>query len=101
VLYDRTTVNGQTLKHRRLYLSVRKHFFTPMVTKYCHRMPREAVESPSLEIFKNHLHMGLGHLLQVWAKIRRSQKDQMLKSYMLPSVFLTKMNLIKRNTKKI
>ena len=41
--------------------SVRKGFFTVMVTD--HRSPRDAVESPSLEIFKYHLDTVLGNLL--------------------------------------
>ena len=33
------------------------------VTKHWHRLPREVVESPSLEIFKSHLDMVLGNQL--------------------------------------
>ena len=33
----------------------RKIFFTVMVTEHWNRLHREAVESPSLEIFKTHL----------------------------------------------
>ena len=36
----------------------------------------------------------------VQVKIRRSQKDQILKSYMLPSVLLTKVILIKKKHKE-
>jgi len=35
------------------------------VAKHCHRLPREVVESSSLEIFKSHLDMILGNLFQV------------------------------------
>lgn len=31
------------------------------ITKYWHRLPGEAEESPSLEIFKSHLDMALGY----------------------------------------
>ncbi|KFW95368.1 hypothetical protein N336_04559, partial [Phalacrocorax carbo] len=48
------------LKHRRFSLNIRKHFFTVRVTEHCHRLPREVVESPSLEIFKRNLDMVLG-----------------------------------------
>jgi len=34
---------------------MRKNFFTLSVTEHCNRLPREVVESPSLEIFKTRL----------------------------------------------
>ncbi|KFQ67018.1 hypothetical protein N335_00909, partial [Phaethon lepturus] len=54
--------NGHKQKHRRFLLNIRKHFFTLRVTKHLQRLPREMVESPSLEIFKSHLDMFLGNL---------------------------------------
>ena len=60
---DRTRGNGHKLKQRKLQLNPRKNFFTLRVTEPWNRLPREAVESPSLEIFKPHLDKVLCSLL--------------------------------------
>ena len=41
---------------------MRKNFFIVRVTEQWNRLPREAVESPSLEIFKTHLNTFLDSL---------------------------------------
>ena len=60
---DRIRSDGFKMKHRRSCLNMTKHFFTVRVTEHCHRLPREAVESPALEILKSRLDMVLGNWL--------------------------------------
>ena len=62
---DRTRGNGHRLKQRKLQLNMRKNFFPLRVTEPWPRLPREVVESPSLEIFKPHLDKVLFSLLWV------------------------------------
>jgi len=62
---DRTRGNRHKLKHRKFQLTRRKNFFPLRVTEPWHKLPREVVESPSLEIFKPCLNKVLCSLLWV------------------------------------
>ena len=58
-----TPLVGHKLRHRKFRLNMRKNFFPLRVTEHWPRLPGEAVESPSLEIFKTHLDKVLCSLL--------------------------------------
>jgi len=62
---DRTRGNGHKLKQSKFQMNMKKNFFTLRVTEHWNRLPREVVESPSLEIFKTHLDKVLCGLVSV------------------------------------
>lgn len=63
VCSDRTKGNGHKMRYRKFHLNRIKRKFTVMVSKYGNMLPREAVESASLQVFKTYLQTVLNNLL--------------------------------------
>jgi len=63
VVCSNRTSSGLKLEHRKFCTNMKKNFVKVSVTEHWNRLPREVVETPSMEIVKIHLDIDLCDLL--------------------------------------
>jgi len=63
VVCSKGTRNSGLKHEHKKFLTNRQNFFTVKMTKHWNRLPREVVQSPSMEVLKTHLDTYLCDLL--------------------------------------
>jgi len=66
VTSDRRIRNGLKLCQERFGPDIQKNFFTKRAVNHWNRLPREVVQSPSLEGFKRHIDVALRDMVSWW-----------------------------------
>jgi len=83
---NRTRNNGLKLEHTKFHTNMQKNLFMVKMTEYWNRLPREVVESPTMEIFKTHLDTHLCNLLQGACFSSRVGLGDLLRSLSTPAI---------------
>ena len=86
VCRDRTRNNDLELVHRNFHTNTPKNFFRVMVTEHWNKLPREVVESPTVEIFKICLDVYLCSLLECTCFSRRAGLNDLLRFFPTPAI---------------
>lgn len=86
VCSDTTKSNGLKLEHWKFHTNMWKNIFTVRITEHQNGLPREVVETSSMEIYKCHLDAYLCNLLQGICFTRRFGLDEFFRFLPRPAI---------------